>query len=170
MLTVEAYAQQWGRLHPEVLRVLQPYFPSYDLKRARFELRPRGWRLFGWSGRGSRTPVFVLGRTIYLAQGFLNKSGWLWGNTMDLALETGSGWETLAHELIHTEQGSLPRMLPRYLGGVVRSLWANVRGRRWWNHDVIPFEREAIDRAAVIRKAIVKKAQATFWPKWREIG
>lgn len=173
MPTVEQYAQAHGVLHPEVHSVLRNWIPAKVLSSVRLEVKPRTWSRFKQSGRGSPAPMFVVFGTIYVAEGFLNKPGWLWGNTCDLGDDGGRGWETLVHELRHVQQyveGGGLKMMLAYAGGVARSLWANESGKRTWNHDVIPMEQDAIAFAAKVKGEVRQRAVAQFWANWKEIG
>lgn len=168
MATVEEWAKQYGRLHPDVALLLGPYF-KIDLRQVKIEVHPTDWWAFGKSGRGMPTPIFVVFSTVYVVEGFLNKPGRTWTNTCDLANETGEGWKQLAHELKHVEQYETDggaAMIWRYLSGLVRSWWAT-GGARSWYHSSIPFETAAEAFAVDVAKRIKAQATAQFWAKWR---
>lgn len=172
MPSVEAYAKSRGLLHPEITALLTPHFPGLNWANVRVEVHPQTWSKFGQSGRGRPAPIFVVFNTIYVAEGFLNRPGRLWGNTLDLGNETGEGWETLAHEVAHVAQyvfdgGAL--MLWRYLSGWIRSKVAT-GGARSWYHASIPFEQEADALGKRVAGVIVRQATPGFWVKWKGIG
>ena len=99
---IEGYAILHKRLHPEVVQYIRPEFPDKTLNAVRISIWPKDWVIFRLSWRGSPTPAFVTGKTIFLAENFLNKPGRTYGNTMDLTTE--EGWETLLHEIVHVHQ------------------------------------------------------------------
>lgn len=124
--------------------VLSPFEGGFltpdTLSRCRVEVRPDNWAPFLVSGRGSPTPVFVVGSVVYVAGGALQ--GRVHGNTLDV--RTAEGAATLAHEVYHVSQ-YLGRgwlwMLWAYLSTVWKSM---TQTRLWWDHAQSDMEQEAI--------------------------
>jgi hypothetical protein len=163
--TIEEYVEVFRHLPKEVTGTLQPFFPENLLHKMKVVLKPSDWLFFGASGRGRPTPCFVLFGTIYVAEGILNHpmqpSLARWGNHCDLT--TPGGWEFLAHELFHVVQykrAGVFGMLGKYIGGIAKSLFGR---RRLWDHSRIPFEQEAIEFGAVVRRRLAADKPAEFF-------
>lgn len=93
-----------------------------DLTTVQVRLDKAGW--WKLSGRGTETPCYTIGNAIYFAPEVLNKTGYHYGNTLDLA--TPAGFATLAHEIFHVYQyrrdGRL-KSAALYLKGIISSLF-----------------------------------------------
>lgn len=160
---IESHACSTGLLHPLVSGELQPFFPSFGLSGVRISIKSADWLFFRLSGRGRSTPCFVVGRTVYFAEGVLNGKAMSvvgkWGTHFDLA--TPAGWATLAHECFHVQQnvdGGWLRMIGAYVGGVVRSLGSG----RLWDHQRIPYEQEAIAFEDRVFKSFASRSRGWF--------
>lgn len=162
---VEAHALTFNRLHPKVVKYLQPLFGlDLDLKTVRLIVYPKNTSYLG-------TAVWVLGDRIVWLQTHFNQEFAQWrvdkgdgrnwyksNGAVDLATE--GGMSILAHELKHVHQSrSLPwwKSLWRFGVGIVKSLWYE---RRLYSHNQVWQETDAIE--------FQKGAAAEFIHKHRE--
>lgn len=147
-----AYAKKTRRLHPEIIRAMKPFFKEYgwDLSKTRIQIVSPYWGKL--SGRGSATAAFVIGNTVYIMRGALNKRGLVRGNSWDLA--TINGFSTFAHEVFHTYQNNrdgLIKFVTSLLYGIFKSI---IRSRKLYDHKFFEYEREAIAFQNKLKKKV----------------
>lgn len=137
----EAYARKHGRLHPENVAVLQPFFAPlrFDVHQVRVRLVP-AW--FGSLGaRGSPTAMAVFLRTWYVIPGVLDADGRVRGNVWSWTQPAGIA--NFAHEAYHVyqyERDGFFRLYGLFAWGIMQSLLAG----KLYDHQRIAPEREAI--------------------------
>lgn len=147
---VEAYVLRINRLHPRVIRYLQPLFGNtLDLYTVRMIVYDKNTSMLG-------TSVWVAGDKIVWTRTHLNQEfaqwridkddGRIWHkNNRAIDLARLEGMSVLAHELRHVWQS---RTLPwwkqwwRYGFGVLKSL---LYERRWYSHKRVWQEIDAIE-------------------------
>lgn len=152
---VEAYALRTNRLHPRVVKFLQPLFgDDLALNTVRFIVYPKRTAFLN-------VTVWVMGDKIVWHQTHLNQEFAQWRVDKDddrnwyrsngaIDLATEHGMQVLAHELRHVWQArSLPwwKQWWRFGWGIVKSLWYEGRfyshSQVWQEQDAIEFQRGA---------------------------
>ncbi len=148
-MTVEDYANTYGRLHPKVIKFLQGYFDSftYDLGNVRVNVN------FGATS-ASGSAIWVLASTVVVRKGKLNAEfkqwqvdkgdGKLWWkNNRAIDLATPGGMRVLAHECYHVMKWQTRRWWT--IWAVARAMLGKVTGRSWhssnWEAQAVLFER-----------------------------
>lgn len=147
-MTIEQYAKENKKLHPDVWGLLIDFDPQYAAIRntMRIEIKKASWGLFQLSGRGNSMPVFVIGRTVYIIEGCLNQAGYLWKDTLNIGIP--GGFADLAHQCWHVIQHHRKGswwIFRQYIKGIFRS-W--ITKRKLWAHSEISMEREAVNQGA----------------------
>lgn len=157
--SVEHYARETERLHPEAAAFLAPYFPGFDLRTVRVVVFDQtGWSDFrdkiATSIRLPTPTIFVRAQTVYVRADLFNipldryeytradGTIGLWSNqAIDLA--TPSGQALLAHEIMHVRQWRRSPLLMGWqaMTGVLASI---IYEQRFYAHSQIAYELEAI--------------------------
>lgn len=139
MLSVEKYAEQFNRLHPQIVDILQPYFPTLDLSTVRVRVYPRVTSLL-------KTNIWVLLDTIIVLKGTFNTEEFgLQGFSVNSTINLVKPWmmATIGHELKHCQQWREASWSFR-LYWLIKSLWVWSTPERGAWHKRMEFEREAI--------------------------
>lgn len=170
--SIEQYALERGRLHPEIIKFLAPYF-GLDLKRVKVNAKLGKTSALG-------TSVWVLADVIMAQRGKLNHEFKQWVERTDadgtiwhksngaIDLATVAGMLTLAHECYHVKQW-LTRpwwsSISTWIGDLFRSLWYE---RRIWSHKQSKWEREAIDfQNSIARDITLRQAELEIFKQLR---
>lgn len=137
----ETYARKHGRLHPDNVAVLQPFFTPlrFDVHSVRIRIVP-AW--FGSLGaRGSPTAMAVFASTWYVIPGVLDADGVVRGNVWSWTRYQGVA--NYAHEAFHVYQyyrDGFVRLYGLFAWGILRSLMTG----KLYDHTKIVPEMEAI--------------------------
>ncbi len=160
-MTVEEYANTYGRLHPTIIEFLKEYFVrfEYDLERVLVNVK-----LGTTSASGSA--IWVLASTVLVQKGSLNAElkQWTvdkgdgklwWKNNRAIDLATPGGMRVLAHECYHVMKWQTRRWWS--IWAVARAMLAKVTGRAWHSSE---WEQQAIDFEKSIANSIVRRADS----------
>lgn len=170
-LSVEDYALEHGRLHPQAVAFLTQYF-DIDLGLVKVNAKHGKTSALG-------TAVWVLADTIMAERGKLNakfeqwpvelsdgRTGYNSNRAIDLA--TVHGMLILAHECYHVKQW-LTRpwwsSVFTWFGDMFRSLWFK---RRLWSHGYSKWEFEAIEfQRSIARDISLRRAELEIFEALR---
>ena len=147
---IEAYAIQHGRLAPQAVQVLAPFFVGHEEVWAHLRIEvltpaaAEATRLAGMPG------VTVLGDTWLVIPGLLDADGMVRGRVFSWSQPRGVA--LFVHEAFHVQQ---------YLASPLDFVWEAVQGiclsllhGELYDHDYVSYEREAIAFERQVRVAL----------------
>jgi hypothetical protein len=185
-MTVEDYARRYGKLHYNVSIAMKPFFSGdteMSMAEVRVKVKPHGWIGFRAVGRmtgdtkGARPRAFVLNKTIYCPEGWLN-GAWTRRKRPDGTVEVDAwaadlseigGWGKLGHEIWHVWQvkrHGLVGMAWRALKGV----WPSLRhSGTLYDHQEMEHEQEAIRFAMFVAETIKAERSKIWLEHWKDL-
>lgn len=149
---VEEYAERFNRLHPQIVIILQPYFPTLDLSTVRVRVYPHVTSLL-------KTNIWVLLDTIIVLKGTFNtKELGLQGFSVNATINLVKPWmmATIGHELKHCQQWREASWRFK-IYWFFKSLWVWSTPERGAWHKRMEFEREATEFQAEILPDLVAR-------------
>lgn len=159
-MTVEEYAKNTGRLHPEIIKFLSQYFDplGFDLGNVKVNVK------YG-STSASGSGIWVLGSTVVVRKGKFNAEfkqwevdkgdGKLWwSNNRAIDLSLPAGIRVLAHECFHVMKWQTRRWWSFW--AVARATLGKITGRPWHSSE---WERQAIEFERGIANSIVRRVE-----------
>ena len=152
---IEMYALQNGRLAPEVVAILKPFFTplGFDIDSTVRVRVHNDW--FGSVGiRGTPSATGVLGNTIHVISGVLDADG-IWIRNNYWSWEQPVGIARWAYEVHHVYQWQNPA---NYFEKLLPGIFASWAQGELYAHEVIELEQEAITFQHEVFNASVSNA------------